>query len=98
MNKIFEKHKLYCGRMIAGSKRGPAGHVCVWNANVVIKSRGKVWYGDLDITKEGDKLKKIAEEIGEPLYVLREKDCRFDTESDPVDVLITRAVWSTLEK
>lgn len=85
-----------CGRMISGSKKSPEGCICVWNANVVTKSEGKVWFGDLNLTHEGDKLKEIAVEVGEPLYVLGEHDCRFDTETDSVDVLISKARWSTL--
>ena len=84
-----------CGRMIAGSKRAPAGCICVWNANVITKSSGKVWFGDLNLTKEGKILKEIAKEVGETLYILRESDCRFDTEKDPIDLLISRAVWNT---
>lgn len=93
--EIFDKHRLLCGRMISAGKRGPSGHLCVWNANVITKSSGKIWYGDLNITKEGNKLKEIAKEIGEPLYVLREKDCRFKTENNSVDLLINNSVWNT---
>ena len=83
--------------MVSGSKRARKGQQCVWNANIVIKSQGKVWFGDLNITKEGDTLKVIAADIGEPIYVLREMDCRFETQSDPVETLIAKAVWSTKE-
>lgn len=91
----MSEHGLRCGRMISGLKRAPDGQLCVWNANIIVKSRGKVWFGDLNLTMEGDKLKEIAKEVGEPLYVLREADCRFETENDPSELLITRAVWST---
>ena len=97
INEEFKKRKLYCGRIIAGSKRAPEGQKCVWNSNVVIKSQGKVWFGDLNLTKEGNLLKKIAVSIGEPLYVLREMDCRFGTENDPVETVIAKAVWNTNE-
>jgi hypothetical protein len=83
--------------MVSGSKIAPKGHKCVWNANIVTKSQGKVWFGDVDITKDGPVLKEIAAEAGEPLYVLREMDCRFETEKDSVDVLISKAVWNTNE-
>lgn len=92
---IFSKHKLLCGRMIAAHKIAPKGNICVWNANVITKSSGKVWYGDLNLTKDGTSLKEIALEIGDPLYVLRESDCRFETEADPIDLLISRSVWNT---
>lgn len=87
--------KLYEGRMISYSKLSPPGEKCVFNANIITKSNGKVWYGDINLTKEGKLLKEVADYIGEPLYVLRESDCRFRTENDPVDLLISRAVWNT---
>ena len=94
---LFVKRHWYAGRMLSGSKYAPKGHVCVWNANIVTKSQGKVWFGDVDITKDGHLLKDVAAESGEPLYVLREMDCRFDTASDPIDKLISKAVWNTNE-
>ena len=35
----------------------------VFNANIITKY-GKAWYGDLDLTRDGQKLKEIAEEWG----------------------------------
>lgn len=67
-----------------GSKRGPEGHVCVWNANLCVKSKGKIWFGDLDLTKDKDDLIRLAKERGEDIYVLREKDARFANESQPL--------------
>ena len=95
ISDVFYKHRIHCGRMISAHKSSPKGQVCVWNANIASKSSGKVWFGDLNITKEGNILKEIASEIGETLYVLRESDCRFRTEADPIDLLISRAVWNT---
>lgn len=71
------------GRMMSGSKTGPKGHVCVWNANVLSKSRGKFWFGDLDLTADADELKALAAKEGEPIYVLREMDARFTNEANP---------------
>ena len=95
IDKLFDNQKLRNGRMMSGSKISPKGHICVWNANIVTKSQGKIWFGDLDLTLDGKKLKLIADQIGEPLYVLREMDCRFETTNDSTDVLIEKAVWST---
>ena len=92
---IFERNKLMCGRIISGGKQSPPGCKCVWNANIISPKMGKVWYGDINLTREGDKLKKVASEIGEVLYVLRESDARFGTENAPMESLIVRAVWST---
>jgi hypothetical protein len=74
----------YPHRMISGTKRGPEGHVCVWNANVCIKSRGKIWFGDLDLMADLDEIKTYAAKMGEPLYILREHDARFDNEANPL--------------
>jgi hypothetical protein len=75
------------GRMISGSKRIPPGHPdpsrVVFNANVLTRSEGKIWYGDLDLTKDEDDLRLLAKAKGEAVYVLREKDARFMTESNP---------------
>ena len=77
------KH-LRIGRMISASKTGPKGHVCVFNANLCIKSQGKVWFGDVDLTADADKLKAMATGAGEALYVLREMDARFLNEEKPL--------------
>jgi hypothetical protein len=71
------------GRMISGKKRCPDGHVCVFNANVCLKSKGKIWFGDLDLTLDADELLRLAAELREDVYVLREMDARFTTESSP---------------
>ena len=92
---LFEKKKLFLARMVSFDKRAKPGHTCVWNSNAVIKSQGKVWYGDIDITKDGKILKELAKELGEPIYILRERDCRFETQNDSIDTLIGKAVWNT---
>lgn len=71
------------GRMISGSKTCPKGHICVFNANVVTRSRGKFWFGDLDITADTEELKALAAKEGEDIYVLREMDARFQNEASP---------------
>ena len=95
VDELFNSKGLYCGRMISGNKESPKGCKCVFNANVISPSCGKIWYGDLNLTKEGKKLKDIAIQMGETLYVLRESDCRFDHENDPIPLLISKAVWNT---
>jgi len=72
------------GRMISGNKRGPEGHYCVFNANVCIKSKGKIWFGDLDLTSDMPDLERLANEVGESVYVLYEMDARFQNESSPL--------------
>ena len=92
---LMTEQKLHMGRMISGGKTSPPGCKCVWNANLVSPTQGKVWFGDLNLTREGDKLKLVSIAAGETLYVLREMDCRFETENDPVELLAEKAVWNT---
>lgn len=74
------------GRMISGSKIGymyrHPDNLVVFNANVCTAS-GKIWFGDLDITKDFEKLKEAAEVLNCRLYVLHEMDARFDSEDRP---------------
>lgn len=77
----------YPGRMVSGSKSGfsriyPA-HVPVFNGNLCTKSLGKIWYGDLDITMDEDKIKELSKILNEPIYVLYERDARFNHENNP---------------
>jgi hypothetical protein len=99
INKIFEENKLYRGRMVSASKSYYCSkhpdNMTVFNGNIISEKFGKVWYGDLDVTLDADILRKISEEIGEDLYVLREFDARFGNESDDLKKLIKKAVWST---
>lgn len=97
---IFNKYNLEQGRMISDSKSGYKEEhlfntVC-FNANIFIKKAEvyfKIWYGDLDISLEGDILKKIAEELKTTLYVVKEMDGRFKNENRQ-DVQ-TVSVWDT---
>lgn len=74
----------YTGRMISGSKTAPKGHVCVFNANICTKTKGKIWFGDLDLTTDEKRLQAFAKKQGETLYILRERDARFDNEKKPL--------------
>ena len=75
------------GRMISGSKSGYRNRFPdnrpVFNANVCVES-GKIWYGDLDLTLDGEKLQQLADELGEKVYVLYEMDARFENEESPL--------------
>jgi len=94
--KLFSKYGFIMGRMISGSKSGykernPDNFV-LFNANIVTKSRGKVWYGDLDLTMDTPQLMNIARELKEPLYVLYEMDARFENEDQPFKFYERKAV------
>lgn len=94
--KLFADHGFIMGRMISGSKSGymerNPGNKVVFNANIVIKSRGKVWYGDLDLTKDLEDLRFVAFDLKEPLYVLREMDARFENENQSFKYYESKAV------
>jgi hypothetical protein len=93
---LFSKHDLPISRMIGASKstyrtRFPS-NIVVFNANIITITSGKIWHGDLDVTKEIKSLTLIAQELGEPLFVLSEMDARFETENDPMPVFADRAI------
>jgi hypothetical protein len=88
MNSItetFVSNGLHTARMISYSKstyrqRNPDNEV-YFNANIFVLGEGKVWLGDLDVTKDRETLQKIATEIGKDLYIVRELDGRFENEN-----------------
>ena len=101
IQKIFEAHSFFDGRMIGGSKTGyssqHADELIVFNANVLMPGYGKVWYGDLNLTEDYLVLREIAQNLNTDLYVLWESDGRFGDENKPFDELIKKAVWNTDE-
>ena len=102
INEILTANGLMMGRMISYSKsdyrdKNP-NSVVYFNANIVTPNDGKIWYGDLDITKDGETLKAIAEEAGVILYLLREMDGRFENEELDGVKLIKKAVWDTTQE
>lgn len=57
-------------------------NLVVYNSNVCT-NKGKIWYGDLDLTKSGEKLKELAKALDQTIYVLYEMDGRFENEKNP---------------
>jgi hypothetical protein len=94
--QIFMSNNLMTGRMISGSKSGYMeqypDNLVVFNANIIIESRGKIWHGDLDITRDYENLEKVSEALEEPLYILREMDARFENENAGFKYWRSRAV------
>jgi len=87
------------GRMISASKsfyrtQFP-DHKVYFNANIICKTFNKIWYGDIDLDLDEEKLIKIADQIDEDIYVLYEMDARFGAEDRPFDELKKLAVWSS---
>lgn len=75
---IFRANGLHSGRMISASKSGYRSrnkeNIIVFNSRIALLGEGVIWWGDLDVTKEEEQLKKVSEEIGKPLFVLYESD------------------------
>lgn len=94
--QAFLNNGLMTGRMISLSKSAyrdqyPENEV-YFNCNIFILGEGKIWYGDLDVTKERETLKAIAQDLGTPLYILREMDGRFGNEELSDSEIIKRSV------
>lgn len=74
------------GRLISGSKSGyrerHPDNFAVFNANICTKSK-KVWFGDLDLTLDMDRLFQVVDILGEDIYILYEMDARFENEDNP---------------
>ena len=72
--------------MISSSKYGYCqehpNNLAVFNANVCI-DEGKIWYGDIDVTKSQEKIQELANIINKKVYILFEMDARFETELNP---------------
>lgn len=96
MSIFFESEDLNLGRMISHSKSGYMdkfpGNEVYFNSNIFVLGEGKIWYGDIDVTKERDKLENIAKEIGKDLYILREMDGRFGNENLGDPEIIKRCI------
>lgn len=92
---VFATNGLMMGRMIAMSKsnycKEHQGEFVIFNANILTKTHGKVWYGDINVTLDFDNLKNIADQLGEDLYILMEGDARFGYENQPIDILLSKA-------
>jgi hypothetical protein len=99
IQKIFESHNFFDGRMIGGSKsfysKEHPDDLIVFNANIVMSEFGKVWYGDLNLTEDYLVLREIAECLNTTLHVLWEMDARFGKENRPFKELINGEVWNT---
>jgi hypothetical protein len=73
------------GKMISNSKSGYTrrnpGNMAIFNG-CVCAGPYVIWWGDLDITLESEKLKKLAELIGGEVYVLYEYQGRWLKENE----------------
>ena len=101
VQKYFDAYEFYDARILAGEKWAYTSEheddLIIYNANVLMKDIGKVWYGDLNLTKDYLVLREIAEKLNTELYILWETDGRFGEEMKPLNELFDKAVWNTSE-
>lgn len=75
------------GRMISGSKSGYRQrfpqNLVIFNANLCTESE-KIWWGDLDLTFDAEKLEILSNSLDKKLFVLYEMDARFENEEKPL--------------
>lgn len=80
------KHLGFPGKMISASKSGyrerNSENLTIFNSNVCTEE-GKIWWGDIDVTKSKENLSNLAKEMGKTIYVLYEMDGRFENEKSP---------------
>lgn len=62
-------------------RRNPK-NIVVFNSNIIINNE-KYWYGDIDISLNKHKLINLSKIFNETIYILYEKDCRYETEHNP---------------
>lgn len=81
-SQVAEKFLGFPGCMLSYNKSQPG---IVYNSNVCTKTHGKIWFGDIKIEprKNLDVIKGLAKALGESVYILREMDARFNTETEP---------------
>jgi len=89
----------YCGRLICGSKsfydQKYPDNIVYFNANVCTKEDGKIWYGDLDITRDYKLLEELDKRLGKEIFVLSEMMCRFENEERKGEAIEKYASWSS---
>lgn len=77
---VIESHLGPHGRMVGSSKTGYSRRyprrLVVFNANLLVDGC-KLWWGDLDLSEDAPRLRRLALQLGGELHVLYEHDGRF---------------------
>jgi hypothetical protein len=94
----FSAEGLPVGRCF-GSKSGyrmaNPGNEFVANANVFCRTKGKIWWGDLDLARDKPNLEAVARKLRIKLYVLYEGDGRCENASLLHSDMVRLAIWKT---
>lgn len=79
-------------RMISNSKSEYVhfnpGHVVIFNADIIANNE-RVWYGDIDLTLDEEKLVALAQQLGTSLSVYHESKLASTSSSDPSYIVDT---------
>ena len=82
LTEILSNNGFHSGRMIAFSKsrygESHPNHKVYFNACIFDKKAKEVWYGDIDLTEDEEKLKQVAKESKQIFYVTPEHPFRMD--------------------
>jgi hypothetical protein len=96
--EVFSAEALPIGRCFgskSGYRQSHPGNEFIPNANVFCRTRGKIWWGDLDLTYDRPKLEAVSRRLRMCLYVLCEFDGRFENAAQQHSIVVARAIWKT---
>ncbi len=100
VNKIAQKHLGYSGRLLCGSKstyrRKYPEHYVLFNANLFTINYGKIWYGDIDLNIDKNKIVKISEQLKETVFLIPEWEGRFDNTKLIDSEIMEKCYWDTI--
>ena len=86
MGEFFEDILGEKGTVITFNKskyrRSHPNNIIVFNSNVIIDNK-KYWFGDIDVTLSKDKLVELSKDLDDTIYILYEKDGRYEHENNP---------------
>lgn len=91
------------GRMLGSSKsrysdRYP-DHLVFFNGNVYESNADKLWWGDIDLHADWDKLTKLVDTLGEPIFVAFETPYRFQTPTlEQLEAVAARPLFPSVIK
>jgi len=96
IKSTFYERGLISGRMLSSSKSAyrekyPENEV-YFNANIFVLGEGKIWFGDIDITRDRQILEEISVSIGKRLFILKELDGRFENDTLSDSDIISKAI------
>lgn len=92
----FENEGLFEGKIVTGNidkymKRNPDS-VVIKNANVFIDMGGKIWWGDLDLTRDAKRIQRACNRIGMEILITEESVGRDNLDDLNWDIVRAQAV------